>query len=108
MWKDENNKIEQIYKDFGNIKQFPAKCPACEHDSAHLYAHIYDRKTQRSGLWIWCSQCHAFSHASIYAPAHWENCAAVELEKLTAVPAYLEEIKDTIDAHINQLKQNLV
>jgi len=33
---------------------------------------------------------------------------AVELEKLTAVPAYLEEIKDTIDAHINQLKQNLV
>ena len=25
---------------------------------------------------------------------------AVELEKLTAVPAYLEEIKDTIDAHI--------
>lgn len=63
MWSDENNKIEQIYKDFGNIKEFPAKCPACEHDSAHLY----DRKTQRSGLWIWCSQCHAFSHASIYA-----------------------------------------
>ncbi len=31
MWNDE---IEKIYKDFGNIKKFPAKCPICEQDAA--------------------------------------------------------------------------
>lgn len=106
MWTDENDDIEKIYKDFDNIKKFPAKCPICEQDAAHLYIHIYDNKTKKGGLWIWCSHCHSFSHGSIQAPVFWDNCSLVELEKLSAVPTYLEEIKESIDTHANQIKQD--
>ena len=106
MWSDENDNIEKIYEDFYDIKNFPAECPVCGRKAAHLYAHIYDAKTRKGGLWVWCSDCKSFSHGSIKVPDFWKNCPIIELEKLCAVPIYLEEMKESIDAYVNMIKEN--
>lgn len=67
------------------------------------YMDIHDFKTRRGGLWVWCSECHTFSHSSLYIPSYWENSTLVKKEELCAKPVYLEEIKDTIDDHMNSI-----
>ena len=106
MWKDDNDKIEELYLNLKGIKKFPAICPICKKNDAHLYLHVYDNKTRRGGLWIWCSECYAFSHSSTYVPEHWENCPLVEEEKLCAMPVYLDEIREIIDTHVNVIINN--
>lgn len=102
MWKDGNDKIEELYINLKKIKKFPAICPICYGNNAHVYMHVYNDKTRRGGLWIWCSECYAFSHSSIYVPEYWENCPSVDFEKLCAIPAYLEENKSDIDDWLNK------
>ena len=103
MWKDDKDDIERIYTELKTIKKFPATCPVCNKLNAHIYMHIYDNKTRRGGLWIWCSECHSFSHCSIYVPKFWENCDLIEKEKLCAIPDYLEKMISIIDAHVNNV-----
>lgn len=103
MWKDNNNKLEELYINFKKIKKFPTICPICKKDKSHIYMHIYDEKTRRGGLWIWCSECQTFLHGSIYVPDYWVNYPLIELEKLNAVPIYLEEMKDEIDRHTTKV-----
>lgn len=101
MWKDDNDKIEDLYVNIEKMKKFPAICPVCNKSNAHIYMQIYDNRTRRGGLWVWCSECYTFSHGSIYVPEYWENCSLIENEKLCAIPDYLNEIKDAIDNHVN-------
>ena len=110
MWKDDNDKIEELYFKLKKIKKFPAMCPICKKNDAHIYMHIYDDKTRRGGLWIWCSECYTFSHSSIYVPNYWRNYPLVELEKekLSAIPIYLNEIKEVIDAHVDVIINNYI
>ena len=106
MWKDDNDKIEELY--LKKIKKFPTICPVCKKNNAHIYMHVYDDKTRRGGLWIWCSECYTFSHGSIYVPKYWENCPLVEFEKLCAIPSYLNEMREIIDTHVNAIKNNYI
>lgn len=106
MWKDENDKIEELYFKLKEIKKFPTICPVCKINDAHIYMHIYDDKTKRGGLWVWCSKCYSFSHSSIYVPEYWINCPLVENEKLCAMPTYLDEIKDVIDSYVGTVIKN--
>ncbi len=106
MWKDDNDKIEELYLNLKKIVKFPSMCPACKKNEAHIYMHIYDDKSRRGGLWIWCSECHTFSHSSIYVPQYWKNCSLVKSENLCAIPIYLDEIKKTVDAHTNHIINN--
>ncbi|MCM1258052.1 MAG: hypothetical protein NC307_09395 [Roseburia sp.] len=103
MWKDDNDKIEELYVK-KNKDKFPAICPVCKKNAAHMYMHVYNNATRRGGLWVWCSECKIFSHSSAYVPEYWENCSLVEMEKLCAIPDYLDEIKDIIDAHVNTIR----
>ena len=103
MWKDDNDDIKKIYMDFKNIKKFPTTCPICNKKNAHIYMHIYDNETRRGGLWIWCSECHSFSHSSVYVSKFWENCALIEKDELCAIPDYLDEMNSIIDAHVNDI-----
>lgn len=104
MWKDDNDDILRIYTQLGLKPKFPAQCPVCnKRNSAHLYMDVHNLKTRRGGLWVWCSECHAFSHSSIWVPNYWTNLPEVEDDKLCAIPEYLEEIKDLIDNHINEI-----
>ena len=57
MWKDDNDKIEDLYVNLEKIKKFPTKCPVCNENDAHIYMQIYDKRTRRGGLWVWCSEC---------------------------------------------------
>ena len=108
MWKDDNDKIEELYLNLKSVIKFPAICPICKKNNAHIYMHVFDEKTRRGGLWIWCSECYAFSHASIYVPEYWKNCPLVEAEKLCAIPAYLDEIREIIDAHVDDIMNNYI
>ena len=107
MWKDDKDEIDNLYVNLKKIKKFPTRCPVCGKNSAHLYMNIHNFETRRGGLWVWCSECYTFSHSSIYVPEYWENSLSVELEKLCAVPEYLNEIKDEIDNHANMIINNM-
>lgn len=106
MWKDDNDKIEELYLNLNYIKKFPTICPVCKRNNAHIYMHVFDDKTRRGGLWIWCSECYIFSHSSIYVPEYWENCKFVEVENLCSIPAYLDKIRKVIDIHVNDVMNN--
>ncbi|MCR5607986.1 MAG: hypothetical protein K6G26_02860 [Lachnospiraceae bacterium] len=101
MWKDDKDAIERIYTELKTIKKFPAACPVCNKLSVHVYMHIYDDKTRRGGLWIWCSECHSFYHSYICVPKFWRNCDLIKKEELCAIPDYLEKMSSLIDAHVN-------
>ena len=103
MWKDYNDEIEELFLKLKTSQTFTAICTLCRKWSAHIYMHVYDGETRRGGLWIWCSMCHSFSHSSIFVPDYWENCSLVEIEKLSAIPIYLEEIKEKIDEHVQYI-----
>lgn len=103
MWKDDNDKIEELCEDIKKIKNLPEVCPMCKKRGVHIYMHVYNRKTRRGGVWGWCSECHTFFHGSTFVPDYWENCTDVEVEKLCAIPAYLEELKEKIDEHVNAI-----
>lgn len=103
IWKDGNDKILDLFSEFDKINEFPAKCPVCGKKSAHLFIDIYNFKTKRSGLWVWCSECYIYSHCSIYAPEYWRNCSLVDCEKLCAIPDYLNDIKEIVDEHANRI-----
>ena len=99
MWKDSNDKIAELYFNLQKIEKFPAECPICKEQGGHIYMHIYDEKTRRGGIWIWCSECHSFFHGSIRVTKYWINYSHNVLEKLSAIPTYLDGIKDKIDQH---------
>lgn len=107
MWKDDNDKIDELFLKLRGIKEFPAICPVCNKKGAHIYMHVYNNKTRRGGSWSWCSECNSFSHCSMHVPEFWRNCPKIKLEKLSAVPTYLEEIKDELDEHANSIIINL-
>lgn len=102
MWTDNNDEILKLYTQLDSGKKFPTKCPVCNNRSAHLYMHVENLKTRRGGFWVWCSECHVFSHGSIYVQDNWINYSGVNEEKLTATPGYLEKMKEEIDAHVNE------
>ena len=106
MWKDDNNKLQNLFSEFLKIGEFPHTCPICGNDDAHIYMHRYNQKTLRGGLWVWCSQCNSFSHSSIFVPDYWENCSSVVLENLSAIPCYLDDIKTKLDEHANYILKN--
>ncbi len=108
MWKDSNDKIDELFLKLQELKEFPTICPICNKKNAHIYMHVYNNKTRRGGSWSWCSECHSFSHSTMYVPEYWRNCSEIELEKLSAVPIYLEEIKDKLDKHANAIMMNLL
>lgn len=103
MWKDAGNSMEQLFSNFGSYTDFPAVCPICREKNAHIYMHLYNAATRRGGLWIWCSGCLSFFHASVHVPAYWSNCHTVKTDKLTALPIYLDNLKDTLDEHSNMI-----
>lgn len=108
VWVDyENNIIEYAFGCMEHSDSAPYICPECGQRSVHLYMHVHDLNTRRGGLWIWCSSCRNFLHCSYYIPLNWNNFTGIELKKLNAVPAYLDELKVEIDMHLNmQITQN--
>lgn len=105
-WNDSGDKFEQMW----NINQDPMKvpyiCPYCDEKEGHMYMHVYNLKTHRGGLWLWCSACKQFFHSSVYVPTWWSNLPIVDENQLSAFPQYLDALSTRIDKHINQLISN--
>ena len=99
-WIDDNNRL-QAFLNVENDPMFPKKCPICGHQSGHLYYHLHSET--HAGIWAWCSSCKSFSHYSGYAPIWWKNPSFIEVEKLCAVPDYLDDKSNVIDQWLNEL-----
>lgn len=84
---------------------FPTVCPNCMQVEAHIFLRA--EKPQRGGLWIWCSNCKIFEHATIVPPSYWENDDFINKEQLCASPDYLETHKNRIDAYMTQKYRGL-
>lgn len=78
----------------------PKRCPVCLADGAiHLYLNRPSRGSL-GGAWTWCHLCGHFSHGSIRVPGWWRNAAFVDEKKLTALPEYLDSLRDDLDKHL--------
>ncbi|WP_034450281.1 hypothetical protein [Butyrivibrio sp. AE2032] len=105
MWHDENNEIMKLYKileEHDSYCPLPAVCPVCGSKSGHLYMQRYDGD-HRGGSWVWCSNCHSYSHASCKVPEWWRNLSTISILKLEHSPDYLEAQTEQIDSFVNKL-----
>ena len=105
MWNDSNDKIMEIMDRLeSRDSAFPVQCPICGEQAGHLYIHRFDER--HGGIWIWCSNCHAYSHMSGIIPDWWQNMSGIEEDKLEAEPQYLDENNSAIDEWVNNLLKN--
>ena len=104
VWKD-SDRILQIYTLINDeTASFPAPCPDCGENAAHLYLHRHS-ENGRGGVWAWCSECHAFAHASDRIPEWWINCSGIEMKDLFSEPVRLDEMAHDIDEWVNFLQK---
>ena len=96
-----NSLLRKIMKN--DISPMPQKCPSCNIYSSTLHIYFNSRGNQSGGVWIWCDACYRFSHGSIHPPNWWRNLSKIELQYLTGIPEYLNNVKDKIDTHWNLL-----
>lgn len=105
MWHDDNDDIMKLYKLLEEHEfncPFPAVCPVCGSKSGHIYMHRYDEK-HHGGSWVWCSNCHNYSHGSCKVPEWWRNLSNISILKLKHSPDYLESQAELIDSLVNNL-----
>lgn len=103
MWRDEDRMLD-VLKDLENKNEkFPKTCPICNESSAHLFFYRFNENADKGGLWIWCSNCKSFVHASYKVPKWWVNIDGILPEYLSSIPDYLNESCSAIDEWINRL-----
>jgi len=103
-WSDGDDRLDESLKDIliNGIRQYPLMCPICKKNSLNVY--FLRRGTKSTGgVWIWCSNCHSFTHGTVQIPIWWENCIDIEEEKLTALPLYQEKERERIGEHIKHI-----
>ena len=105
MWHDDNDDIMKLYnllEKHGINDPLPAVCPVCGSKSGHIYLHRYDEE-QHGGSWVWCSNCHSYSHASYRVPEWWRNLSLFSILDLHGVPDNLDQKVQYIDDFVNKL-----
>ena len=105
VWKDDSSNLDIVAANaLLNGKFIPPEC--CESPEIHIYGHKY-RKNSGSA-WIWCSHCGAFSHLDgIPISDSWVNSEKIDFSKLTAIPIYLEKMKNIVDAHLKHYAKQI-
>ena len=92
----------------GKDLQMPRACPICSPNRSSLHIYFHVRGTNgRGGVWIWCDNCGTYIHGSIHPPTWWRNLEAIDPKRLTAVPGYLNDLADQIDAHWATLQHDI-
>ena len=105
-WRDDRSNLDHVcVETLLHKRKVTPRC--CDAPSVHLYAHRFDdcraADHWNGSAWIWCSTCGAFSHLDgLMLPDDWKNHTEIGLSELTAVPRYLEEIKGTVDLHLQR------
>ena len=105
MWHDDNDDIMKLYnllEEHEIYNPLPAVCPVCGSKSGHIYLHRYGEE-HCGGSWVWCSNCHSYSHASFRVPEWWRNLSNISITQLQAVPVVLEQQADLIDSFVNKM-----
>lgn len=105
MWHDDNDDIMKLYDIIENHdldSLLPANCPICGMKAGHIYMHRYDEENH-GGLWVWCSSCHTFTHASCKVPDWWRNLSLFTIFDLHGAPDNLDEQAVYIDDFVNKL-----
>lgn len=107
MWNDRDDTLEQVFDRIMDKKggDVPLICPVCGRKQVHFYFHKWNEKSDKGGMWIWCSGCKSFSHGTVQVPEWWENCNEISLNKLNSLPDYLEDHKEKIDHYVNELRK---
>ena len=99
-WTDNNDKIMQIYDTACDRKTlFPVICPICGNQDGHIYIHRYDEN--HGGIWLWCGNCHLYTHMSGVVPEWWKNPDFIDGDALESAPVALDENAPQIDDWFN-------
>jgi hypothetical protein len=101
MWKDDNDKINEVLFKLNEAK-FPAKCPICGENDYHMYMVRFSENDKHGSSWVWCSNCKNYSHYQYLIPENWKNMQSIDLDLLEEEPSYLETQKNEIDEYINE------
>ena len=103
MWRDDDNKLLKLFVSMNEYgTRFPALCPLCGKESAHIYMHRHDDESH-GGLWVWCSECFAYSHTSAKIPDWWNNPSSISVTNLQHSREYLNQHISTIDSWMNNM-----
>jgi len=105
MWHDDNDDIMKLYnllEEHEINDPLPAVCPVCGSKSGHIYLHRYDDE-HHGGSWVWCSNCHSYSHASFKVPEWWRNLSLFTILDLKSVPDNIDKKAIYIDDFVNKL-----
>lgn len=65
--------------------------------------YCYNNSNRRGGIWIWCSECKQYVHASVKVPEWWKNIPNIKLEDLSNEPILQENNKNLFDHWVNKL-----
>jgi hypothetical protein len=91
----------------------PLDCPLCKSKgSIHIYFSWLPEELWRPNRpdgtsWIWCSVCRSYSSTHWQPPKWWKDSPEIPRDQLFHPPFYLDEHRDIVDAHWNQLISNL-
>lgn len=82
-------------------ENFPVNCRACgTKDSVHVYFNSRGEK-KIGGVWVWCSSCGSYMHASIFVPNWWVNMPSITEPELDSLPGKFELHAGEIDRYWN-------
>ncbi len=102
-WHDNDLMMYLVDESGKPITNFPAKCPVCGKEHAHILMHRFSDRTGFGTFWAWCDNCFSYTHCSYRVPKWWINPAFLDLDRLDSLVDYPHELQDKIDSWVNKL-----
>ncbi len=107
MWNDGDDRLERVLGKIlqKDIDKYPLECPVCNEKSLNFY-FIKRENRRNGGAWVWCSNCHNFTHGTVIVPSWWVNCESIDSKQLASLPLYQETQREIICKHIKGILWN--
>ena len=103
MWNERDDMMKLLAVVVNCRGAFPATCPHCGRNAAHVLLHRFTDGGDRGSAWIWCSECKSYEHFSYRIPEWWRNPVFIDESLLDSLVDYPESMKSEIDMWVSNL-----